>query len=262
MNALEVARDAARAGGAVLMGYFGQRMELIAKDPTASYNLVSRADLEAEQAIVRVIRDAFPRHAVLGEESHQGDIHAEHLWIVDPLDGTNNFVHAVPHFAVSVAYYCQGQAVHGIIFNPARGDWYEVSDDQGASYNQNPVSVAPNSQLEEVLVGVGFYYDRGAMMEATLSAIGDLFRRHIHGIRRFGTASLDLVAVGTGAYGAFFELELSPWDFAAGRLFVEAAGGRITTCRGQQLPIAKTSVLASNGLLHDSMLELLAPHVD
>ncbi len=96
--------------------------------------------------------------------------------------------------------------------------------------------VADSRRLDEVLVGVGFYYDRGAMMEATLAAIGDLFRQNIHGIRRFGTASLDLCMVGVGAFGAFFEYELSPWDFAAGRLFVEEAGGRVTTCLGRELP--------------------------
>ncbi len=116
------------------------------------------------------------------------------------------------------------------------------------------------TKLDEVLVGVGFYYDRGAMMEATLRAIGDLKRCQIHGIRRFGTASLDLCMVGSGCYGAYFEYELSPWDFAAGALFVEEAGGRITTARGEPLPLARTSVLASNGPLHAPTLEIVHRH--
>jgi myo-inositol-1(or 4)-monophosphatase len=112
-----------------------------------------------------------------------------------------------------------------------------------------------------VLVGVGFYYDRGAMMEATLMAVRDLFRKHIHGIRRFGTASLDLCFVATGAFGAYFEYQLSPWDFAAGQLFLEEAGGKMTTCRGEPLPLAKTSALASNGILHEAVLEVVQGHL-
>jgi myo-inositol-1(or 4)-monophosphatase len=112
--------------------------------------------------------------------------------------------------------------------------------------------------LSEALVGVGFYYDRGAMMDATLTSIRDLFQQKIHGIRRFGTASLDLCMVGCGKFGAFFEYELSPWDFAAGRLFVEEAGGKITNCRGNALPLAKSSVLASNGKLHDAVLKIVS----
>lgn len=114
--------------------------------------------------------------------------------------------------------------------------------------------------LDETLIGVGFYYDRGAMMEATLAAIRDLFHQNIHGVRRFGTAALDLCHVGCGLYGAFFEYQLSPWDFAAGRLFVEEAGGKVTTCRGDVLPIEQTSVLASNGTLHAAVLEIVRRH--
>ena len=115
------------------------------------------------------------------------------------------------------------------------------------------------TRLDEVLVGVGFYYDRGAMMEATLEVIGDLKRRQVHGIRRFGTASLDLCMVGLGRYGAYFEYQLSPWDFAAGRLFVEEAGGKVTDARGNPLPLGKSSVLATNGPLHEPMLEVIRP---
>ncbi len=110
------------------------------------------------------------------------------------------------------------------------------------------------------MVGVGFYYDRGKMMEATLAAIGDFFRQQIHGIRRFGTAALDLCHVASGMYGVFFEYQLSPWDFAAGRLILEEAGGTITAGRGQPLPLTKTSVLATNTLLHPAALEIVTRH--
>ncbi|MCG8449376.1 MAG: inositol monophosphatase, partial [Pirellulales bacterium] len=156
---LDTARRAARAGGDILMRYFRQNVATTAKDPAATYNLVSEADLQSEQAVVRMIREAFPEHAVFAEESHQDDVSAEHLWVIDPLDGTNNFIHGIDHFAISIAYYHAGQAVCGVIFNPARDDWYEVVRGQGAQHNGQPARVSAKTQLDEVLVGVGFYYD-------------------------------------------------------------------------------------------------------
>jgi myo-inositol-1(or 4)-monophosphatase len=255
---LEVARRAAEAGGAIVTRYYREGVTFRQK---GGWNLVSNADVESERAVVDVIRQAYPDHAVLGEESHRDDVDAEHLWVVDPLDGTNNFAHRVPHFSVSIAYYRAGEPACGVVYNPIRGDWYTAMRGRGAFHNGEPVRVADSRGLDEVLVGVGFYYDHGATMRATLAAIEDVFGHGIHGIRRMGTASLDLCMVGTGAFGAFFEYELSPWDFAAGRHFVEEAGGTVTTCRGDRLPLAVSTVLATNGHLHDAMLKVVEPHV-
>jgi myo-inositol-1(or 4)-monophosphatase len=252
-----IAEEAARAGGAVAARYFREGVAMRSKDVA---NLVSDADVEAEHAIAAVIKKAFPSHVILGEEAHEGgDVTAEHLWIIDPIDGTNNFAHQIPHFAVSVAYYHAGVAQCGVIFNPIRDEWHSAARGQGAFHDGRQVHVDEATRLDEVIVGVGFYYDRGAMMEATLDAIGELKRRQIHGIRRFGTASLDLCMVGLGRYGAYFEYQLSPWDFAAGRLFVEEAGGKVTDARGGELPIGKSSILATNGPLHKPMLEVTRP---
>ncbi len=253
-----VARQAALAGGEIVMGYFRRGVTMRGKQ---SFNLVSDADLEAERAIVQVIRQSFPDHSILGEELHQADATAEHLWVIDPLDGTNNFAHHIPHFAISIAYYYRGQAACGVVYDPVHNDWYCAAQGRGAWHNEQRVRVAEQNRLDEVIVGVGFFYDRGAMMKATLAAIHDLFLEQIHGIRRFGAASLDLCSVGDGRFGAFFEYELAPWDFAAGRLFVEEAGGRVTTCRGEPLPLAKTSVLASNGRLHQAALDIVGKYV-
>ena len=258
MRELEVARSAARAGSEIVQRYFHEGVDFRSK---LDASLVSDADVESERAIASLIRDALPGHAVLGEEEQTADVDAEHLWIVDPLDGTNNFAHQIPHFAVSIAYYHCGLPQCGVVFNPIRDDWFEAVRGQGARHNGRAVQVSETSRLSESLIGVGFYYDRGAMMEATLSAIRDLFHAQIHGIRRFGTASLDLCHVGCGLYGAFFEYELSPWDFAAGRLFVEEAGGLVTTCDGGNLPLARSTLLASNRRLHDSLLEITRRHL-
>ncbi|MCA1685152.1 MAG: inositol monophosphatase [Planctomycetia bacterium] len=256
---LVVAERAARAGGEVAARYFHDGVTMRSKSTS---NLVSDADIDAERAIVGVIRQAFPDHEVLGEEEiPHGDAGAEHLWVIDPIDGTNNFAHSIPQFAVSVAYYRAGVAQCGVVLNPVRDDWHVAVRGEGATLNGRPVRVAESPRLDEALVGVGFYYDRGAMMEATLRAVADLKRRNVHGVRRFGAATLDLCMVGLGMLGAYFEFTLSPWDFAAGRLFVEEAGGRVTDCRGDPLPLARSSILASNGLLHEAMIEVVGPHL-
>jgi myo-inositol-1(or 4)-monophosphatase len=267
---LQIAEEAARAGGAVAVRYFRTAVSVSAKESAAgkatSYNLVSEADLEAERMIVAVIRQAFPGHAVLGEELHGGDVvsdavlASEHLWIVDPIDGTNNFVHGISHFGVSVAYYRRGQPVCGVMGSPVHDEWFTAGRGLGAFANGQRVRVSENPRLEEGLVAFGYYYDRGAMMEGTLESVRDLLRRDIHGVRRMGAATLDFAYVGLGSFAAFFEYELAPWDFAAGRLFVEEAGGKVTTCLGEPLPIARTSVLASNGLVHDEVLKIVSAH--
>jgi myo-inositol-1(or 4)-monophosphatase len=259
MRELSVAEEAARAGGAIVARYFRDGVIMRSKDVA---NLVSDADLDAEHAVVDVIRRSYPGHEVLAEEVHSGEADAEHLWVIDPLDGTNNFAHRIPQIAVSIAYLRNGVAECGVVFNPLRDEWYIAARGMGAFLNGEQTRVGDQTRLSEVLVGVGFYYNRGAMMEATLAAVGDLKRVHkIHGIRRFGAASLDLCMVGQGMFGAYFEFELSLWDFAAARLFVEEAGGRVTDCDGHPLPLARSSILASNGSLHAAMLEVVGPRL-
>lgn len=254
---LAVAIEAAQAAGVVLRRHFREGVALRSK---AVANFVSEADLEAERAVAEVIRRHFPGHEILGEEIHQGDVAAEHLWVVDPLDGTHNFAHKIPHFAVSIAYLRGGRTECGVVLNPVTNALHTAASGQGAALDGRPVTVADHAGLDETMLAVGFPYDRGALMEATLAAMGDLIRREIHGIRRMGSAALDLCDVGLGRFGAYFEYQLAPWDFAAGRLFVEEAGGRVTTSRGETLPLAKTGVLASNGRLHDAVLEVLLRH--
>jgi myo-inositol-1(or 4)-monophosphatase len=260
MKELEIAQDAARTAGEIIRRFFRDDRTSRAKEMGAAHNLVSDADLESERTIVEVIRRAFPEDAVLGEESHAADVASPRLWIIDPIDGTNNFAHGLPHFAVSIGFFQDGEAACGVIYNPIREDWYVAQRGKCALHNGAQVRVNEAERLDQALIGVGFYYDRGAMMEATLDAIRDLFRRNIHGIRRFGAASLDLCHVACGMYGGYFEYVLSPWDFAAGALFVEEAGGRVTSARGEPLPLQRTSILASNGRLHDEVLEVILGH--
>lgn len=257
---LQVAVQAALEGGRVVLDYYQRGVEMRAKDQEATYNLVSDADIQAEQAIARTIQQALPTHAILGEEEMSGDIESSDLWIVDPLDGTNNFAHRIPHFAVSIAYYRAGKAACGVVVNPVRDDWYWAIHTEGAFHNGRRLGVNSANELTKTMIGCGFYYDRGTMMESTLAAIHEFFKQNIHGIRRFGTAALDFCQVADGMFGAYFEYQLHPWDFAAARLILEEAGGRVTDGRGEPLPLRKTSVLASNGWLHDRCLDIVRKH--
>jgi myo-inositol-1(or 4)-monophosphatase len=258
---LQTARRAAVRAAKPIMRSFREGIEVLAKaEGQGTYNLVTTADHAAEAVIVEYLRDAYPAHEILGEESASGAIDAEHLWIVDPIDGTNNFAHGLPHFAISIAYWQQGQPTVGVVYNPAREDWYCAIRGSGAFHNQRRMQVGPQRRLSEVLIGTGFYYDRGAMMRATLDAIAELFGHQIHGIRRFGTASLDLCQVAAGQFGAYFEYQLNPWDFAAGQLIVQEAGGQVTNCLGLPPVLGPTSLLASNGVLHRDVLAVVGEH--
>lgn len=257
-----VAESAAITGGHVLHRYWHDGVVLRDKSDQGgkSYDLVSDADLESQSVIANLISDAFPTHELMGEEDLIGDIEAEHLWIIDPLDGTNNFAHRVPHFAVSVAYYHQGIPTVGFVTNPITSDRYWAVRGQGAMHNGKPIQVTEEASLSKTLVGCGFYYDRGEMMRRTLGAVEEFFSHDIHGIRRFGTASLDLCAVANGQFGAFFEYKLSPWDFAAGGLIVTEAGGKITAADGNPLGMVPSSVVAAAAGLYEDSLRITQKH--
>ncbi len=257
---LNVALAAAKAGGDVLMSYFRQGVSIRCKGGESA-DLVSEADVNAEQAVIRVIHQAFPEHAILGEESATDtDPNSPALWVIDPLDGTTNFLHDVPHFAVSIGYFEYGQPVCGVVWNPAREDMYSALKGQGATFNGRPIRVSSTDRLDLSLIGTGFSVVRDAKLGATLGAIEDLFGLNIHCIRRFGSAALDLCQVASGLYGAYFEYQLSAWDFAAGMLIVQEAGGKVTNGRGEPLTLTKSSILASNRLLHPPMLEIVGRH--
>ncbi len=264
MNAtpeLELARAAATAAGEIIRDYFSQGITGEIKSfEGKEQGQVTAADLDAERSITQLIRSSFPSHQILAEEEHTEFVSAEHLWVIDPLDGTNNFAHGVPHFSVSIAYYHNGKPACGIVYDPIRDDWFVAAAGQGSWHNGQPVRVNSNSKLSETLVALGFYYDRGELMKRTLAAMQDFYESNVQGIRRFGSAALDLAYVGTGRYGGYFEYTLSPWDYAAGRLFVEEAGGKVTDCVGNPIELKKSSMLATNSLLHESMLDIVRSH--
>jgi len=255
---LETAMEAVDLGAKVLCERYQTTVQIETKGLA---NFVTEADLSSEKIIVQTIRNRYPEHAIISEESHSDRADAQDLWIIDPLDGTSNFMHGIPHFAVSVGYYRNGQPELGIVCNPIRDDWYIAVRGQGAWHNGVRQQVSVADRIDATMITCGFYYDRGSMMQATLDTIGDFFRSNIHGMRRFGAAALDLCNVGCGHYGLFFEYKLHPWDFAAGQLFLSEAGGKATDCDGLSLPLHQsTSICATNSLLHQQALQIISPH--
>jgi myo-inositol-1(or 4)-monophosphatase len=250
---LQLAQEAARAAGRRLLELRGQAV-VSHKDTTQ--NLVTQADVESEEIITHLISTRFPGHRFLLEEgASTGGAEAEHLWIVDPLDATNNYAHGIPHFSVSIAYAEAGVVQVGAVFDPVRDEMFTAVRGRGAVLNGQPLRVSSHARLQECIVATGFFYDRGRMMEKTLASIGRLFSLNIRGIRRMGSAALDLSWVASGRFDGFFEYKLAPWDYAAGSLIVEEAGGRCADRSGQPFALASGSVIAANALVFDSIVE-------
>ncbi len=253
---LAVAQSAARAASEVLLKYFG-RVEFRHKQ--ASHNLVTTADLESEQLISQMIEAQFPSHAILREESAStGGLDAEHLWIVDPLDATNNYAHGIPHFCISIGYAHRGQRQVGVVYDPLRNEMFSAVRGGGAKLNDQPIRVTNPSDLTECIVATGFYYERGEVMERTLDGLRDLFRQNIRGMRRMGAAGLDLSWVACGRMQAFFEYRLAPWDYAAGSLIVEEAGGICRDRAGHPLTLGSCSILAAGPAVFPAFKEVVA----
>ena len=256
---MKVAEEAAGEAAGIISRHFRAGAERLRSKGAG--NLVTVTDVEAERAIVAQIQRHFPEHAILAEEEHAATaLGAENLWVIDPLDGTNNFAHGLDQFAVSIAFVWQGVPQVSVVVNPGRVQWHRAIRVAGAFLNGERVRVSQHQRLDEILFGVGFYYDRGVIMEATLHAMADLIRAGTHGVRRFGAAALDLCLVGTGQLGTFFEFDLSAWDYAGGWLFVEEAGGRVTDALGQPLHLQRSSLVASNAHVHPAVLELVQRH--
>lgn len=258
-----VALQAAEKACDIIRDHYGRQIERLNKVVSSqSLGLVTQADLDAEKAIIELVKGHFPDHNFLAEEGHASQPTDGQLWVIDPVDGTNNFAHGIPHFGVSIAYCEDGQIKCGVVANPISGEICWAEQGRGAWLGDQRVCVSDEKTLQDTIAVTGFYYDRGEMIDVTLSTVRQLFDRNIRGIRRFGSAALDLCYVGLGRFGGYFEYRLNPWDYAAGKLFVEEAGGKTTNCAGDEIGLSTSSMLATNGHLHSDFLEVTKQHDD
>ncbi|MGC2248947.1 MAG: inositol monophosphatase family protein [Terriglobales bacterium] len=239
----------AREAGLLLMGHFRRRVKIEYK---GSADLVTIADRESEALILSRIREDFPSHDVLGEEGTRIETGSDYKWYVDPLDGTTNFAHGYPVFCVSLGVEFQGQRVAGVIYDPTRDEMFSASKGSGSQLNGEPIHVSATPKLAESLIGTGFPSHKRHKNPNIY------FYHHLtlrsHGVRRAGSAALDLCNVAAGRYEGFWEFNLNPWDTAAGVLIVGEAGGRVTNFSGGPFQIDSRETLASNGLIHDELM--------
>jgi len=241
--------EIAREAGALLMEYFHQRVKVEYK---GDVDLVTVADRKSEAFILEKIRSQFPGHDVIGEEGARIETGSEYRWYVDPLDGTTNFAHGFPVFCVSIALEHKGRRVAGVVYDPTRDEMFAAAQGAGAWLNQEPIKVSGTSTLSECLVATGFPSHKRHKNPNIF------FYHHItlrtHGVRRAGSAALDLCSVAAGRFDGFWEFNLNPWDTAAGVLIVEEAAGRVSDFSGRPFQTASRETLASNGLVHDALL--------
>lgn len=248
---LEVALEAALRAGEVLRDGFGSRPEIRYK---GEVDLVTETDERAEGIIREVLLGAYPSYGVLGEEGGETAGEEDARWIVDPLDGTTNYAHGLPMFAVSIALEKAGEVVAGVVHDPIREETFVAERGRGARLNDEGISVSETDELVRALVVTGFPYEREEVPEAV-----ELFGRfsvRVQGMRRLGSAALDICFVAAGRLDAYYERGIHAWDVAAASLILREAGGRITDYRGRPFEIEGGEMVASNGSLHPALVEL------
>jgi myo-inositol-1(or 4)-monophosphatase len=243
------ATQIAREAGALLMEYFRQRVTIEYKGDA---DLVTIADRKSEALIRQRLREHWPLHDILGEEGGLQDTGSDYRWYVDPLDGTTNFAHGFPVFCVSMALEYKGKRIAGVIYDPTRDELFAAEEGSGAYLNDERIRVSKTANLSECLVATGFPSHKRHKNP-------NIFFYHqitlrTHGVRRAGSAALDLCCVACGRFDGFWEFNLNPWDTAAGVLIVAEAGGRITDFRGGPFDLNSRETLASNGLVHEALL--------
>ena len=253
---IELAIRAAREAGAILQDYAARGFQIENK---GRINLVTEADLASERHITQLIGSHFPSHRILAEEGgasgHPGE--DNYVWIIDPLDGTTNYSHGFPCYAVSIGIERLGKAVAGVIYDPTRDELFAAERGAGATLNGNKIRVSAVDHLERALVVSGFPYDVRERMEEYLPAWRE-FLKHTQGVRRLGAAAIDMCCVASGRMDGFWENGLNPWDTAAGWVIIEEAGGRVTKLDGSPFDNYSASLLCTNGAIHDQMLAVLA----
>ena len=252
---LDCARMAADEAGKIILGYFNTGVEVMEK---SSNNLVTRADLESEKRILSCIKETYPGHSFCAEENHPALSTApEHLWIIDPLDGTTNFAHGIPHFCISIAYARDGDVKMGLVYDPLRKEYFSAIAGEGAFLNSKKTGVSYCGALDQSVIATGFFYDRGVLMEKTLETIHALYKQNIRDIRRTGSAALDMCWVACGRFDGYFEYRLFPWDFSAAMLIVRESGGVCVDKTGRPLGVTSENVVTSNAAISREFLKIV-----
>ncbi len=251
---LNTAIKAARKAGAIIMRGFDD-LDHIRIEKKGMNDFVSEVDHKAEQTIIETILGAYPDHAILAEESGpQG--HSDYLWIIDPLDGTTNFLHGFPQFAVSIAFSYRNTLAQAVVFDPFKNELFTASKGEGATLNDRRLRVSRTDQLLQALLGTGFPFREFGHFDEYMHTLAS-FMKTTAGIRRPGAAALDLAYVAAGRLDGFWEYDLRPWDMAAGALLVKEAGGLVADFEGESHFLDKGMILAANPKIFNQMIRVL-----
>ncbi|MGH7273312.1 MAG: inositol monophosphatase family protein [Nitrospiria bacterium] len=246
----DIAVEAALAAGKIIRENLGRKLKVGYK---GKFNLITEVDHLAEETIVGIIHGQCPRHQIIAEEGHGKGKIAGIRWYVDPLDGTTNYAHGFPFFCVSIGLQVRGQVVLGVVYDPLQEEIFLAERGRGAFLNNRPLSVSRAGKLMDSLVVTGFNWQ--SLRENLRHFVN--FSHRAQAVRRTGSAALDLCYVAMGRFEGYWELNLSPWDMAAGSLMVTEAGGRVTNFRGGRFSIHSREILATNGLVHNEMVAVL-----
>ena len=256
---LNIAVKAARRAGAIINRASQDIGTLTIKSKNFN-DFVSEVDVAAERAIIDTLKDAYPSHGFLGEESGSTSHQSDFIWIIDPLDGTTNFLHSFPQYCVSIALQHKGEITQAVIYEPNRNDLYTATKGRGAFLNDKRIRVSKCDKLQEALIGTGFPFRDFKYLDDYLHMFKSMIQKTT-GIRRAGSAALDLAYVASGALDGFWEIGLSPWDIAAGGLLVQEAGGIVTDLSGLSGWLESGNILVASPKIHDDMQAIIASHL-
>jgi myo-inositol-1(or 4)-monophosphatase len=255
---VNIAVKAARRAGRII-NQASENLDILTVRHKSLNDLVSEVDKAAEDAIISALKTAYPDHAILAEESGATG-QSEYVWVIDPLDGTTNFLHGFPQYCVSIALVHKGIIHHGVIYDPTRNDLYTASRGRGAYLNDKRLRVSKRDRLIDGLLGTGFPFRMFEHMDAYAGILRD-FMSKTAGVRRPGAAALDLAAVAAGRFDGFWEIGLSPWDMAAGCLMITEAGGLVGDLQGNERHMESGNIVAASPKIFAQMLQVIEPHL-
>jgi myo-inositol-1(or 4)-monophosphatase len=255
---LTIAIKAARRAGGII-NRATRNLDIVAVQEKAANDFVSEVDREAEAAIINTLHESYPKHSILAEESGaSGD--SEFRWIIDPLDGTTNYLHGFPQYSISIALMHKGIVTQAVIYDPGRNDLFTASRGSGAYLNDQRMRVSKRPELKAALIGTGFPFNQMDHLETYLATLRHMMKNSC-GVRRAGSAALDLAYVAAGRLDGFWEFGLGPWDIAAGALLITEAGGLIGDLEGEDTYMQSGNIVAGNPRIFVQLLQAIAPHL-
>jgi myo-inositol-1(or 4)-monophosphatase len=257
---LNIAKRAALSAGKILLRYF-ERLDRLTINTKSHNDFVSEADLQSEREIINALRKIYPNHSILAEESGMlSGADEDYQWIIDPLDGTTNFLHGLPHFAISIALREKGRLEAGVVYDPIRQELFTAARGDGAQLNDHRIRVRPVASLDAALLGTGFPIRYPQHIPAYLTMFGSLFIQ-CRELRRAGSAALDLAYVAAGRLDGFWEIGLNAWDMAAGALLIQEAGGLVGDFGGGYEFLKTGNIVAGNPKIFKALLQTIQPHL-